>query len=335
MLSANFFPPVVAANPTVSAAFPPLESSKLSLREAALLWHQFGFSVIPLVPGQKVPSVKWDPWLKHLSRYAINRYWRDFPRNEVGFVVGDDTIVFDADSPASISALEAIEARFGLTPSLKVQTKKGEHHHFRLAAGALAKSDAHCTETYPERIDVKTGRALVILPPSPGKYVLQCQAQTAIDLSEVGQDFVNAIALHNGRTPPGQQVGLPEPHTQSQGNCDTPTEGSIRLLRLALDRLDADFGYDDWFKVCAIVFNVTGGSDEGYEIFDKWSSAGQKYKGADETLAKWRACTHGHPHPVGMGTLARLVEEARYCWSTLLVIAEFSEVETNAKEVIA
>jgi hypothetical protein len=67
--------------------------------QAALYWFKFGFNVIPILPDAKKTAVKWDPWLKELSIEKIAEYWSKHPDHEVGFIVGDDIIVFDADSP--------------------------------------------------------------------------------------------------------------------------------------------------------------------------------------------------------------------------------------------
>ena len=143
----------------------------LSFLNAAIYWYTFGLAVIPIIPGTKLPAVKWDPWLAALSLETISAYWAQHPDHEVGFIVGDGVIVFDADSPESITALALLEKTFDISPNLTVNTSKGQHHYFQRASGTYAKSDSHSTEEHPERIDVKTGRALVILPPSTGKEV--------------------------------------------------------------------------------------------------------------------------------------------------------------------
>ena len=141
-------------------------------KRAALSWHEFGLSVIPIIPGLKRSTVKWKPWLATLSKGTISAYWAQHPDHEVGFIVGDDYIVFDADSKMAIVSLYDIEEAFDLSPALIVNTAKGEHHYFKRASGTYAKSDSHSSEKHPERIDVKTGSALVILPPSTGKEVM-------------------------------------------------------------------------------------------------------------------------------------------------------------------
>ena len=141
-------------------------------RCAAFYWYGLGLTVIPIIPGTKRTAVKWDPWVEKLSPEVIEIYWRQHPDHEVGFIVGDGIIVFDADSKMAIVALREIEEAFDLSPALVVKTSKGEHHYFRRHPDTYAKSDSHSTEDHPERIDIKTGRAMVVLPPSTGKEVI-------------------------------------------------------------------------------------------------------------------------------------------------------------------
>ncbi len=147
----------------------PSESTYL---DAAQHWYRFGFNVIPIVTGTKKTAVKWDPWLDGLSAEKIAKYWLKHPDHEVGFIVGNEVVVFDADTPQSLTRLCDLEKAFDVAPALTVKTRKGEHHFFRLAKDTTAKSDSHSSEKHPERIDVKTGRALIVLPPTGGREVL-------------------------------------------------------------------------------------------------------------------------------------------------------------------
>lgn len=143
-----------------------------SRREAALYWYSYGFAVIPVLPSSKKTFPGWNQWLANLSRVSIITHWTQHPNHDVGFIVGNDTVVLDADAPQSVAALDALEARFGIKPMLVVKTSKGVHHYFRCAAGTFATSDSHSTAVHPDRIDVKTGRSMVVLPPSPGKTIV-------------------------------------------------------------------------------------------------------------------------------------------------------------------
>jgi hypothetical protein len=93
--------------------------------QAAQSWHKFGLNVIPVSAGTKKTAVKWDPWLAELSEQTLKDHWTLHPNHELGFIVGDDVIVFDGDSTESIAAIADIEKAFDLIPSLIVKTEIG------------------------------------------------------------------------------------------------------------------------------------------------------------------------------------------------------------------
>ncbi len=306
-----------ASNHPASRISSALNSIFPNYREAALYWLKYGYQVIPLVAGTKVTAVKWNPWLTGQSRQAITTYWRQYQAHELGFIVGDDIIVFDADSPESIAALGEIETAFNITPNLVVKTTKGVHHHFKRAKGTIAKSDAHCTQKFPNRIDVKTGRALVILPPSTGKFIELNAAENATKLTEVNQDFIDAISRHNGRNKPYVSKKAPSVTYATKA----PSKILICLNAL-LTYIDSDSGYEDWLRVLMVIYNETGGSDDGFDLANSWSSNGSKYMGEQEILAKWNSFNLNHPTPLKFGTLCKMVGDSGYDWVTICANAE-------------
>jgi hypothetical protein len=269
---------------------------------AAMYWYGYGLKVIPILPNTKLPALKWDPWLDGLDPDKIIKYWTKYPDHELGCIVGDDMIVYDADSPESIATLSEIEAHFGVESKFVVKTTKGEHHYYRRAAGTIAKSDSHSSEKYPDRIDVKTGRALVILPLSKGKTLVTHTAENCDELSEAAQVFIDAISQHNGRTAPSQPL-----LAVSQGVADGSSFYKIVAL---LACIDPDCGYEDWLHIAMAVFNETQGIDEGLAIFDSWSSKGSKYKGVKDIENKWRSFRLNEPRPVTIGTLIKMANDA-------------------------
>ena len=212
--------------------------------------------------------------------------------------------MFDADSAQSIAALEALERKFNVLPKLVVRTRKGVHHYYRRAAGTFAKSDAHSTEKFPERIDVKTGRALAVLPPSGGREVVKCEADSVDDLTEAPQEFVDAVAAHNGREAPRPYVG------PVASAVAPPSSQRMAQVKALLDRIPADLGYGDWNPALMAVHHESGGSDEGLELAVEWSSRGTKFKGRAEIEAKWRSFRLDVARPHTLGTLVHL---ARKC----------------------
>ena len=274
-----------------------------TLLSAAMYWITFGLDVIPVLSGSKKPAIKWDPWLSNLEPMKVAGYWEKHQDHEVGFIVGDDLIVFDADTPESAAALADIEARFEVTPKLVVKTTKGKHHYFRRAPGTMAKSDSHDSVKLPDRIDIKTGRALVILPISSGKSLNILEAENKDELSEVTQEFIDAIYQHNGRTAPSESVKPEKP-------LGTEVETGRYKFEMPLKSIDPDCGYDEWLRVGMAIFHETKGSDYGLAVYDEWSSKGEKYKGLHEVEAKWRSFRLDIKNPVTVGTLLMMAAEA-------------------------
>ena len=137
----------------------------------------------------------------------------------------------------------------------------------------------------------------------------------ATELSLVPQDFIEFFVPDFGRTEEPQKQRATNPASASP-------QRTLRLLQACLERLDADMPYPKWFLVAAAVFNTTGGADEGFELFDQWSSTGQKYKGDRDTLAKWRSLRLDHDRPVGLGTLRRMVEAEGHDWMDVCAAAD-------------
>jgi hypothetical protein len=186
-----------------------------------------------------------------------------------------------------------------------VSTTKGEHHFYRREAGTIAKSDAHSTQQHPKRIDVKTGRGLIVLAPSKGKVIKTMTADHANQLSQVNQAFIDAVNKHNGRNT------LPVP---AERVVRTPADDTdpliIGRLKFLLDKINPDCGYEDWRNALMAVFHETRGSDDGLELVDAWSSGGGSYKGTKEVTSKWRSFKLDVPNPITIGTLKRMARAA-------------------------
>jgi len=281
----------------------PLEQFKTFL-QAALFWFNFGFNIIPITPGTKRTAVKWDPWLADLSSEKITEYWSRHPHHELGCIVDDSFIVFDSDSPESIVALAMLEKAFDLTPSLIAKTTKGEHHYFKRAKGTFAKTDSHSTEKHPDRIDLKANRSMVVLAPSTGKEVEIYEVDSANELEEIGQDFIDAVARHNGREVPRAPEKSVLPKVQSENQSKISTK-----LSALLEYLDPDSGYNNWLSILMAIYHETGGSEEGFQLANQWSSKGKTYKDSDEIRLKWNSFKSGSDNPITIATLYKMIAD--------------------------
>jgi hypothetical protein len=277
--------------------------------EAATEWLGYGLNVIPVDSGTKKTAVYWDPWLDGLGPEKIRAYWSQHPDHELGFIIGDDVVVLDADSPESIAALAQLEEAFDVSPNLIVKTRKGQHHYFKLAQGAFARTDSHSTELFPERIDVKARRSMVILPPSTGKETLISDAENVVDLVTVGQDFIDAVFRHNGRVAPrpielSTSVAMPK-------EASSQTVADIKAM---LACLDPECGREDWVHVGMAIKYATGGSEEGFALWNAWSSKGKKYPGERELRAQWKTFRDDLANPITIGTIRNLVTDNGHDW---------------------
>lgn len=269
---------------------------------AALKWYRFGFKVIPISPESKKTAVYWDPWLDDLSEEAIETYWGQHPTHEVGFIVGDDVVVFDADCHDAIAALTALEWNHGISPSLVAKTSRGEHHFFKKMPGTYVKTTGHGSS--PDReIDVKTGRTMVALAPSGGKSLLIEEASEMGELVEATQAFIDAVHVHKGQPIPRPPNPVAEPRPRTE-----PSSDEVAKLSALINCLDAGCGREEWLRVLIVIFNVTGGSDEGFNLADNWSSTGGNYTGRKDVETAWRSFRPDVANPVGMGTLFHLLK---------------------------
>lgn len=295
--------------------------SFISFTEAALYWHQFGFDVIPIVPLLKRPAVTWNAWLDGLNADKITAHWAKYPNHEVGFIVGDSFLVLDADSPTSVDVLHALEKESGVPPLMVVTTRRGEHHYFGREPGTFAKSDAFSTEQHPDRIDVKTGRSIVVLPPSTGKTIKACWVAPAAKLFKVEQDFIDLVFQHNGREAPRPPVQRETAPSKAYA-IDSKAYGQVAALLKHIDPEEG--GHDAWVRVGMAVHTETEGSDDGLDLFDQWSSAGATYPGRRSIEVTWRSFISDREDRCNRGTLINRVKAAGHDWMAICSAEEES-----------
>lgn len=88
-------------------------------------------------------------------------------------------------------------------------------------------------------------------------------------------------------------------------------DSNKKLERLPplLDQLDADMSYGSWLTVLMAIYNESGGSEEGFELANQWSSTGYlKYKGEKDVRNTWRYFKPNHSRPITIGTLYRMAK---------------------------
>jgi len=94
-------------------------------------------------------------------------------------------------------------------------------------------------------------------------------------------------------------VAEPEPVREPTSYETTP---ELEEVSEALSHLDPnEYDYDQWVRLLFAAHAGTGGSEEGFAVFDKWSQRFARYT-REETEKQWRAA-RVKPDGIGVGTL--------------------------------
>ena len=125
------------------------------------------------------------------------------------------------------------------------------------------------------------------------------------ELTKVGQDFIDAVSKNNGRPLP--RVRSNRKSTPQRLEAD---ETTLFKLLYPLKQIEPGIGYDDWIKVGMVIYNETDGSEDGLELFDRWSSAAHNYPGFDKIERLWSYFHHDHHNPVRIGTLFWMIGQS-------------------------
>ena len=261
--------------------------------QAALDWYKYGFNVIPVVG--KTTVTQWDPWLDNLSDESIESHWSKNPKHDIGFITNDSLLVLDADREESIKCLQALENTFDIEPLLIVKTEQGEHHYFRRAENTLANVKGYNSEIAPHAIDIKTGRSMVVLPPSENKTILINETDSIDDLNEVEQDFIDAVYINNGDKPPTHK---PDVKTQTTPH-GKPCKDEVREL---LTHIDSETHYDDWNTVLMALHHWDQGGQDGLELAIEWSRKAENADTIEDITRKYQTAykrTTGNVATVG------------------------------------
>lgn len=300
--------------------------NKQNFKDEALKWHRFGFTVIPVIPSEKRPFDPWSYWENDKqTEDRIIAHWTQYPEHELGAITNDSLLVLDADSPEAIKAIEALEKSFDIDCKLVVKTSKGEHHYYKLSKDIFAKQDSHSTEQHPGRIDVRTGRSLIILPPSGPRRIKINNIDDVSQLSAASQDLIDAVFQHNGRK-------VPRPPTKKDTQEEEPSKLNNHTqaeIKAYLAHIDPDCGYGDWCNIGMALHHEFNGKEIGLDIFDEWSSKGSKYEDQVSLEKKWQSFANYDGTPITIGTLLKLAIESGADLQEIQNKYSFEECETK------
>ncbi len=122
------------------------------------------------------------------------------------------------------------------------------------------------------------------------------------DIGEAPQDLVNLLQ---------HQSLLP---IKKNKTC------TLDELAKMLSYLDPDLGHDDWIGVGMALHYETNGSEDGFKLFDSWSSTATRfredgtsiYPGQCELAKRWNSFRTDINHPITIKTLINLARQRGY-----------------------
>lgn len=139
----------------------------LSPLNAALHYLSFGWSVIPLLPRQKQPLVRWQPYQRILpSVEQVKDWFTDHPDANVGIVTGaiSGLVVVDIDpAHGGDDSLAGLERQYQQLPdTIEALTGGGGRHIYLRHPG----EPVHNKVGLAPGVDVRGDGGLVVVPPS-------------------------------------------------------------------------------------------------------------------------------------------------------------------------
>ena len=277
--------------------------------DAAKGWLSLGIEVLPLPSGQKRSRFKWAQWLDGLDEDKLKTHWAKYPDDDLAILPSNELVILDADTDLALKALNDLEAKHELKPSLRVKTRKGEHHYFRVPADIEVRANSHSTAQHPDRIDVRTGQNQVVVAPSTDKQILESSVTSIKAMVSISNAFMDDLMRHNG-----QSIHTEPDREGATGFAPSDDEELIHAyLSAMLECLDPEEGgHDLWIRTIMAVHSATHGSDDGLEIVDTWSSAGHTYPGRRVMESTWRNLRPDGG--VSLGTLIWRLREAGLDW---------------------
>jgi Protein of unknown function (DUF3987)/Primase C terminal 2 (PriCT-2)/RepB DNA-primase from phage plasmid len=162
------------------------------------------------------------------------------------------------------------------------------------------------TVNYPTQPKLERGRVVVLT-----KLLSMARAYT--------------IEEFNAAFPPVPPEVRPE---QPEGESDVDRS----MVEFALSRIDPDIGRREWLSIGGALFKPPFKDDEGFAIWDKWSSKGRKYQ-PRKIKGDWRRLGKKDGYGWSIGTLLHYADEADPGWRRRYAEIVWAEVDEIAKRL--
>lgn len=266
--------------------------------ETALRLARSGFAVFPCESGgdkakQPKPFIKWRD-VSTTDDTAIIKWWQKWPDAAIGLdLAKSGLVVIDCDRHGEDDGVEAYGALISehgydhARDPIVATPNKGTHFFYRQPSGQQL---GNGRGALPPGIDVRGAGGYVIAPGTVMQDGRLYEVFGDIADAPVMPDWLTSIIAERKSVQEDRNSGISEPktgHFEPRGNQSS--DRSIAEIRDLLFCIPSDCGYDEWYQALMAVHAETGGSGQGLDLVDDWSSRGSKYRGRKEIETKWRS----------------------------------------------
>lgn len=236
-----------------------------------------GLSIIPLREKSKIPAIKnWTKYsLERPTQEEIDQ-WKQIPNANIGVVLGKASGVIGIDFDYDINNLHQ-EIKTYLN-NLETAIKKGQKGCTMFFKYNGEKSTGWSIKG--ERVlDLLSDGRHTVMPPSvhPSGDIYDYDS-----FMELASDLENIPKLPRRFVFKVDELLSKKEVKESHSSADI----NVNDLREALTFISPD-DYDTWVKVGMAIKDVL--PEEGFDIWDTWSSKSLKYDGGEELFTKWES----------------------------------------------
>lgn len=247
---------------------------------AALNLARAGIPVFP-VDAKKHPLVKWKD-AATTDEAQIRKWWKRWPEAMPAFPTGEPSgiAVLDLDRKDGKDGVEALRhLGFEAESAFVVETASGGLHLWFKHTPGLRCSVGQDKDGLAG-VDVRGERGFAVAPGAKGYTFTSGDLDLWADLRDVG-----CLPMWPEDMPMQPRAVRASTGAEPSGLSFDALRGA--LLSLSLEDRERLFGSDaEWFKVCRIIVDETGGSEEGNALWHEFSEGWGGYD-HHEAESKW------------------------------------------------
>lgn len=259
------------------------------LTNAIFYAEKMGFSVIPIIPGQKKPMIKWEAFQKRkATKLEITSWWMNEPNANIGIVTGEisDLFVVDIDSDEGHENLNQLGFDSIIVPAVKTP-RGGQHLYFRYPKGSNITIGAGKIPG----TDFRGNGGYVLAPPSVNGNGKAYEWVINLDTSlgdAIPLSYINKISTYRGNVDNSKTTSQQMSTMSTNVNNVNIWEHGVRdenLFHVAWSLAKAGNDKEYVFQTLRAIMQSWGENDERW-IRDKVESAWKRKEGKERNLTE-------------------------------------------------